>query len=90
MLDSCRCRWSPRSKLGFPTATANPFLPARLNFLNKKTWHPARPQNLEEVWKREQQAAAEAKKAEELRKQLEEERKRSEFVQMAMDTGHMR
>lgn len=61
-----------------------------LNFLNKKTWHPARPQNLEEVWKREQAAAAEAKKAEELRKQLEEERKRSEFVQMAMDTGHLR
>jgi hypothetical protein len=61
-----------------------------LNFLNKKTWHPARPQNLEEVWKREQKAAAEAKKAEELRKQLEEERKRSEFVQMAMDTGHLR
>lgn len=61
-----------------------------LNFLNKKTWHPARPQNLEEVWKREQKAAAEAKKTEELRRQLEEERKRSEFVQMAMDTGHLR
>ncbi|PNH05026.1 Tetratricopeptide repeat protein 13 [Tetrabaena socialis] len=61
-----------------------------LNFLNKKTWHPARPQNLEEVWKREQKALAEEKKAEELRKQLAEERKQSEYVQMAMDTGHLR
>ncbi|GAX83794.1 hypothetical protein CEUSTIGMA_g11219.t1 [Chlamydomonas eustigma] len=61
-----------------------------LAFLAKKPWHPARFSNQEEVWKREAAAAAEAKKAEELRKQLEEERKKNEFIQMAEDAGHLR
>jgi hypothetical protein len=60
---------------------------APLAFLNKKTWHPASFRNVEEVWKREQQAAAEARKAEELRKQIEDERKRSELTQVAEDAG---
>lgn len=58
--------------------------------MNKKPWHPARVQNLEEVWKREQKAIAEEQKAEELRKQIEEERKRGEYLQMAADAGHLR
>lgn len=45
-------------------------------------------QNLEEVWKREQAAAAEQRKLEELRKQYEEERKNAEFTQMAADAGY--
>jgi hypothetical protein len=61
-----------------------------LQFLNKKPWHPARFSNQEEVWKREQAKAAEERKAEELRKQLEEERKQNEFVQLAESAGHLR
>ncbi len=47
-----------------------------------------RMQNLEEVWKREQAAAAEQRKLEELKKQYEEERKNAEFTQMAEDAGY--
>lgn len=61
---------------------------APLAFLNKKTWHPARMQNLEEVWKREQAAAAEQRKLEELRKQYEDERKNAEYTQIAEDAGY--
>jgi hypothetical protein len=61
---------------------------APLAFLNKKTWHPGRMQNLEEVWKREQAAAAEQRKLEELRKQYEDERKNAEFTQMAENAGY--
>ncbi len=42
-----------------------------------------------QVWKRQQAAAAEAKKAEELRKQLEEERKQNEFKMIAESAGHI-
>jgi hypothetical protein len=49
--------------------------------------HAGRMQNLEEVWKREQQAEAEQRKLEELRKQYEDERKNAEFTQMAEDAG---
>lgn len=63
---------------------------APLSFLNKKPWHPSRPQNMEEVWKREQQAESEAKRVEELRKQYEEERKRGEYLQIAAEAGHVR
>jgi hypothetical protein len=46
-------------------------------------------QNLEEVWKREQAAAAaEQRKLEELRKQYEDERKNAEFTQMAENAGY--
>jgi glutamate dehydrogenase/leucine dehydrogenase len=61
-----------------------------IGFLNKKTWHPGRIQNLEEVWKREQVKEAEERKMDELRKQVMEERKKSEYVQMAEDAGHLR
>jgi hypothetical protein len=58
-----------------------------LAFLNKKTWHPGSFRNQEEVWKREQQAAVEERKLEDLRKQLEDERKKQEFSQIAHDAG---
>ena len=53
----------------------------------QKTWHPASFRNVEEVWKREQAAAAEERKAEELRKQIQEERKRDELSQIAENAG---
>ncbi len=48
------------------------------------------PPECAEVWKREQAAAAEAKKVEELRKAYEEERKKDEFVQIAHEAGHLK
>ena len=43
-----------------------------------------------QVWKRQQAAAAEARKAEELKKQLEEERKQNEYLQLAESAGHLK
>ncbi|XP_061354219.1 uncharacterized protein LOC133298857 isoform X2 [Gastrolobium bilobum] len=50
-----------------------------LKFLNKKGWHTGSLRNIENVWKAEQKHEAEQKKLEELRKQIHEERERSEF-----------
>jgi hypothetical protein len=61
---------------------------APMAFLNKKTWHPGRFQNQEEVWKREQAAAAEQRKLEELRKQYEDERKNEEYTDIAVQAGY--
>jgi len=47
----------------------------------------ARPQNLEKVWKKEQEAEAEKRKLEELRKQYEEERSKDEFITMGEQAG---
>lgn len=43
-----------------------------------------------QVWKKEQEAAAETKRAEELRAQYDEERKNQEFVDIAQSAGHGR
>ncbi|GAB4823689.1 hypothetical protein N2152v2_010735 [Parachlorella kessleri] len=59
-----------------------------LAFLNKKTWHPGRVQNLEEVWKREQAAAKEEQQMRDLQKQIAEERAREELHQVAEAAGH--
>ncbi|PSS24743.1 Pre-mRNA-splicing factor like [Actinidia chinensis var. chinensis] len=50
-----------------------------LKFLNKKGRHTGSLRNIENVWKAEQKHDAEQKKLEELRKQIQEERERSEF-----------
>ncbi|KAK7332498.1 hypothetical protein VNO80_29250 [Phaseolus coccineus] len=50
-----------------------------LKFLNKKGWHTGSLRNIENVWKAEQKHDAEQKKLEELRKQIQEERERTEF-----------
>jgi hypothetical protein len=42
------------------------------------------------VWKKEQEAAAEERKLEELRKQLEDEKKANEYVEIAEAAGHKR
>jgi hypothetical protein len=55
--------------------------------LNKKTWHPSSMRNMEEVWKREAKAAAEDTKLAELRKQIEDERKKQELMDMSAHQG---
>lgn len=56
-------------------------------FLNKKTWHPGRVQNMEEVWKREQEASKEDQKMKDLQKQIAEERAKEEMMQVAEAAG---
>lgn len=58
-----------------------------LAFLNKKTWHPGRIQNMEEVWKREQEAAKEQQRMEDLKKQIYEERAKEEMNAIAEAAG---
>lgn len=58
-----------------------------LKFLNKKGWHTGSLRNIENVWKAEQKHGAEQKKLEELRKQIQEERERSEFRLLQEQAG---
>ncbi|KAJ8545757.1 hypothetical protein K7X08_018340 [Anisodus acutangulus] len=58
-----------------------------LKFLNKKGWHTGSLRNIENVWKAEQKHEAEQRKLEELRKQIAEERERSEFRQLQEQAG---
>lgn len=53
----------------------------------KKSWHPQTLRNVEKVWKAEQKAEAEAKKIEQLRRELEEERAREEMQRHAIEQG---
>ncbi|GAB2222878.1 hypothetical protein Droror1_Dr00017009 [Drosera rotundifolia] len=58
-----------------------------LKFLNKKGWHTGSLRNIENVWKAEQKQEAEQKKLDELRKQILEERERSEFRLLQEQAG---
>ncbi|XP_070675931.1 uncharacterized protein [Malus domestica] len=58
-----------------------------LKFLNKKGWHTGSLRNIENVWKAEQKRDAEDKKLDELRKQIVEERERSEFRLLQVQAG---
>eukprot|EP00191_Tetraselmis_sp_GSL018_P009730 CAMPEP_0177609484 /NCGR_PEP_ID=MMETSP0419_2-20121207/19119_1 /TAXON_ID=582737 /ORGANISM="Tetraselmis sp., Strain GSL018" /LENGTH=437 /DNA_ID=CAMNT_0019104423 /DNA_START=97 /DNA_END=1412 /DNA_ORIENTATION=+ len=62
---------------------------APLAFLNKKSWHTGGLRQQEEVWKREQEYAKEQKKLQELKKQIEDERKREELQEVAAAGGHV-
>lgn len=53
-------------------------------------WHPGSYKNTEKVWQKEQEAAAEQRKLEELRKQMEDERRANEYVEIAASAGHKR
>ena len=53
----------------------------------KKSWHPQTLRNVEKVWKAEQKAEAEAKKIDQLRKELEEERAREGMQRHAVEQG---
>ena len=58
-----------------------------LKFLNKKGWHTGSLRNIETVWKAEQKHESEQKKLEELRKQIQDEREKSEFRLMQEQAG---
>lgn len=58
-----------------------------LKFLNKKGWHTGSLRNIETVWKAEQKHESEQKKLEELRKQIHDEREKSEFRLMQEQAG---
>ncbi len=50
-------------------------------------WHPGNQRNQEKVWKKEQEAIAEKKQVDELRKQYEEARQKEEVEAMAVAAG---
>lgn len=50
-------------------------------------WHPGNQRNQERVWKKEQEALAEKKQVEELRKQYEEARQKEEMEKIAIAAG---
>ncbi|KAI9183699.1 RNA-splicing factor [Blastocladiella emersonii ATCC 22665] len=53
----------------------------------KKSWHPQTFKNQERVWKEEQRAAEEARKLEQLRKELAEERQKQELMELQEKAG---
>uniref|UniRef100_A0A182QNA6 CBF1-interacting co-repressor CIR N-terminal domain-containing protein n=1 Tax=Anopheles farauti TaxID=69004 RepID=A0A182QNA6_9DIPT len=53
----------------------------------KKSWHPNTMKNQERVWKAEQQEAAEKRRLNELRREIDEERNREELKNMAKKSG---
>lgn len=59
-----------------------------LAFLNKKHFHTGSIRNVEEVWKREQKAAREEARLEELQKQIAQERQLEELEHLAERAGH--
>ncbi|KAM7270093.1 hypothetical protein ACFE04_029307 [Oxalis oulophora] len=58
-----------------------------MKFLNKKGWHTGSLRNIENVWKAEQKFDQEQKKLEELRKQILEDREKSEFRALQEQAG---
>lgn len=90
-IHTARCRVRPVSSGGRLRPTCYTRRPPPLLApppLLQKTWHPGRVQNLEEVWKREQEAAKEEQKLKEYAKQLQEERAREELASVAQAAGH--
>ena len=60
---------------------------APMDFLNKKGWHPGSFQNQQKKWKLEQEALAEQKRVEELRKEQARDRERHELDALATAAG---
>ena len=60
---------------------------APMDFLNKKGWHPGSYQNQQKKWKLEQEALAEQKRVEELRKEHARDRERQELDALAAAAG---
>jgi len=58
-------------------------------FLNKKSWHTGGMPMQAEVWKREQEKAHEARKVEEMKREIAEERKMQELTDQAAEAGHV-
>lgn len=53
----------------------------------KKSWHPSKLKNQERVWKAEQTKKAEDKKLNDLRKEIEDERNREQYKEIAKKSG---
>lgn len=60
-----------------------------LQFLNKKSWHTSTIKNNEKVWLREQEAANEKARIEELQKQITEERRQQELQELEEKSGRV-
>eukprot|EP00227_Mantoniella_beaufortii_P011626 CAMPEP_0197576320 /NCGR_PEP_ID=MMETSP1326-20131121/1384_1 /TAXON_ID=1155430 /ORGANISM="Genus nov. species nov., Strain RCC2288" /LENGTH=202 /DNA_ID=CAMNT_0043139215 /DNA_START=135 /DNA_END=740 /DNA_ORIENTATION=+ len=60
-----------------------------LAFLNKKSWHTGGVQVQSEVWRREQEKEHEARRVEEMKKEIAEERKLQELQMQAAEAGHL-
>lgn len=60
-----------------------------LQYLNKKSWHTATIKNNEKIWLREQEAAKEKARIEELQKQLAEERRQEELQRLEEESGRV-
>lgn len=60
-----------------------------LQFLNKKSWHTSTIKNNEKVWLKEQEAAREKARIEELQKQLDEERKIEQIQKLEIESGRL-
>ena len=58
-------------------------------FLNKKSWHTGGMPMQAEVWKREQEKAHEARKVEEMKREIAEERKMQELAKESEDESEM-
>lgn len=60
-----------------------------LKFLNKKSWHTSTIKNNEKVWLREQEAAREKARTEELQKQIAEEHRQEELRRLEEASGRV-
>jgi len=58
-----------------------------MDFLLKKSWHPSRIQNVEKVWKAEQEAIAEKQRIMELQRKLQEERQIEELKRLSQSSS---
>lgn len=60
-----------------------------LQYLNKKSWHTATIKNNEKKWLREQEAAKEKARIEELQKELAEERRQEQLQRLEEESGRV-
>lgn len=58
-----------------------------LSFLSTKSFHPQNFRNREKVWQKEQEALAEMKKMDEIKKEYEQEREREAMDEIAIQAG---
>lgn len=54
-----------------------------MSFLGKKSWHVGSLKMQEKVWKKEEEAAREKKRIEEMKRNIQEEREKTELIRQA-------
>src|SRR5689334_12650028 len=57
------------------------------SYLNKKKFHPGTFENIEEVWKRDEEKKENERKALEREKKLKEEKQEEELIKLKIDAG---